>query len=95
MSLKPKDTPELSHFEWEDPFLLENQLNEDERMIRDAVRAYAQEKLQPRAIDAFANDGFGAGSDPPPPREMPDSGCTTKGPDYAAEALENAWYLDY
>lgn len=56
MSLKPKDTPELSHFEWEDPFLLENQLNEDERMIRDAVRAYAQEKLQPRAIDAFANE---------------------------------------
>ncbi len=56
MSLKPKDTPELSHFEWEDPFLLENQLSEDERMIRDAVRAYAQEKLQPRAIDAFANE---------------------------------------
>ena len=56
MSLKPKDSPELSHFEWEDPFLLENQLNEDERMIRDAVRVYAQEKLQPRAIDAFANE---------------------------------------
>ena len=56
MSLKPKDTPELSHFEWEDPFLLENQLSEDERMIRDAVRVYAQEKLQPRAIDAFANE---------------------------------------
>jgi glutaryl-CoA dehydrogenase len=56
MSLKPKDTPELSRFEWEDPFLLENQLNEDERMMRDATRAYAQEKLQPRAIDAFANE---------------------------------------
>mgnify|MGYP001479555841 FL=1 len=56
MSLKPKDTPELSRFEWEDPFLLENQLNEDERMMRDATRAYAQEKLQPRVIDAFANE---------------------------------------
>ena len=39
MSLKPKDIPELSRFEWEDPFLLENQLNEDERMMRDATRA--------------------------------------------------------
>ena len=56
MSLKPKDIPELSRFEWEDPFLLENQLNEDERMMRDATRAYAQEKLQPRAIDGFANE---------------------------------------
>ena len=64
MSLKPKDTPELSHFEWEDPFLLENQLNEDERMIRDAVRAYAQEKLQPRAIDAFANETTDLHEDP-------------------------------
>ncbi len=56
MSLKPKDIPELSRFEWEDPFLLENQLNEDERMMRDATRAYAQEKLQPRVIDGFANE---------------------------------------
>lgn len=56
MSLKPKDIPELSRFEWEDPFLLENQLNEDERMMRDATRAYAQEKLQSRVIDGFANE---------------------------------------
>ena len=39
MSLKPKDIPELSRFEWEDPFLLENQLNEDERLMRDAAIA--------------------------------------------------------
>ncbi|MEJ6707434.1 MAG: acyl-CoA dehydrogenase [Amylibacter sp.] len=56
MSLKPKDAPELSHFEWEDPFLLEHQLSEDERMMRDSARAYAQEKLQPRVIDAYANE---------------------------------------
>ncbi len=39
-----------SQFQWDDPFLLEDQLSEDERMIRDTARAYAQEKLQPRVI---------------------------------------------
>ena len=56
MSLHSKDTPELSRFEWDDPFLLENQLSEDERMVRDAARAYAQEKLQPRVIEAYAKE---------------------------------------
>ncbi|MEM8540942.1 MAG: acyl-CoA dehydrogenase [Pseudomonadota bacterium] len=54
--LKPQSRPDLSSFNWEDPFLLENQLQEDERMIRDAARAYATEKLQPRIINAFANE---------------------------------------
>ena len=53
MTLKPKDAPDLSRFEWDDPFLLEQQLTEDERMMRDASRAYAQEKLQPRVIEAY------------------------------------------
>ncbi|HVC12192.1 MAG TPA: acyl-CoA dehydrogenase family protein, partial [Burkholderiales bacterium] len=35
-------------FRWDDPFLLERELSEEERMIRDAARAYAQEKLMPR-----------------------------------------------
>ncbi|MGG7645552.1 acyl-CoA dehydrogenase [Rhodovulum sp. YNF3179] len=48
-----KDSPSLSRFDWEDPFRLEDQLTEDERMMRDAARAYAQEKLQPRIIDAY------------------------------------------
>ncbi|TDR85140.1 acyl-CoA dehydrogenase [Enterovirga rhinocerotis] len=43
-------------FVWEDPFLLEDQLTDDERMIRDTARAYAQEKLLPRAVDAYANE---------------------------------------
>lgn len=43
-------------FSWEDPFLLEDQLNEDERMIRDSARNYAQDRLQPRVIDAFADE---------------------------------------
>lgn len=41
-------------FSWEDPFDLDGQLTEDERMIRDAAHAFAQSELQPRVIDAFA-----------------------------------------
>jgi glutaryl-CoA dehydrogenase len=37
-----------SGFIWEDPFLLNDQLTEDERMIRDTAHAYAQDKLLPR-----------------------------------------------
>ena len=54
--LKPKDNPSLSTFDWEDPFRLDDQLSDDERMIRDATRAYAQEKLQTRVIDAYRDE---------------------------------------
>ena len=40
--LSAKDAPDLSRFDWEDPFRLEDQLTEDERMIRDAARAFAR-----------------------------------------------------
>ena len=43
-------------FNWEDPFLLEDQLTEDERAIRDTARAYAQEKLLPRVIEAYLEE---------------------------------------
>ncbi|GAA0311600.1 acyl-CoA dehydrogenase [Sphingomonas oligophenolica] len=43
-------------FDWADPFFLDDQLEDDERMIRDTARAYAQERLAPRIIDAFANE---------------------------------------
>jgi len=43
-------------FDWSDPFLLEDQLSDDERMIRDTARAYAQDKLAPRVIHAFADE---------------------------------------
>ncbi|WP_136656580.1 acyl-CoA dehydrogenase [Nitratireductor sp. XY-223] len=56
VSLKPKEMPSLSTFDWEDPFRLDDQLEEDERMIRDAARAYAQEKLQPRVIEAYRDE---------------------------------------
>ncbi len=54
--LKAKDAPNLSSFNWEDPLLLDAQLEDDERMIRDSARAYAQEKLQPRVIEAFRKE---------------------------------------
>lgn len=43
-------------FNWEDPLLLDKQLDEDERMVRDAARAYAQEKLETRVLNAFRNE---------------------------------------
>ncbi len=43
-------------FAWEDPFLLEEQLGEDERMIRDSARAYAQDKLAPRVTQAYLEE---------------------------------------
>jgi glutaryl-CoA dehydrogenase len=43
-------------FRWEDPLLLEDQLGEEERMIRDVARDFAQEKLAPRVIEAYAHE---------------------------------------
>jgi glutaryl-CoA dehydrogenase len=45
-----------ARFSWEDPLLLDQQLSNEERMIRDAAYAYAQDKLQPRVLDAFRNE---------------------------------------
>ena len=54
--LKSKDKPDLASFDWEDPFHLNDQLTEEERMLRDAARAYAQEKLQPRVVKAYETE---------------------------------------
>lgn len=45
-------------YNWEDPLLLEHQLTEEERAIRDMARAYAQDKLQPRVLQAYRDDDF-------------------------------------
>lgn len=47
---------DMARFDWADPFFLDDQLEDDERMIRDSARAYAQDKLAPRIIDAFQNE---------------------------------------
>lgn len=43
-------------FDWKDPFLMESQLSEEERLVRDTARQYAQEKLLPRVRDAYRNE---------------------------------------
>lgn len=48
----------MPQFQWQDPFLLENQLSDDERQIRDAARDYCQNKLLPRAVSAFREERF-------------------------------------
>ena len=55
---------------WEDPFLLEQQLSDEQRMVRDSPRQYAQERLQPKVRDAFQNET----SDPSIFREMGEMG---------------------
>lgn len=47
-----------AHFDWEDPFLLEEQLTEEERMIRDTARGYCQDKLMPRVLEANRHEKF-------------------------------------
>jgi len=47
---------DLATFNWEDPFLLEAQLTDDERMLRDGARAFAQGRLQPRVLRAYAEE---------------------------------------
>jgi glutaryl-CoA dehydrogenase len=58
MSVRPqaKDKPAEASFQWDDPFLLDDQLTEDERLIRDTARAYAQDKLLPRVIKAYLEE---------------------------------------
>ncbi|MDG1155894.1 MAG: acyl-CoA dehydrogenase [Amylibacter sp.] len=56
MLMKPKDLPDMARFNWDDPFLLNDQLTEDEQMMRDAAYAYAQERLQPRVLNAFKHE---------------------------------------
>lgn len=43
-------------FHWDDPLLLESQLTDEERMVADAARAYCQERLAPRVLDAFRHE---------------------------------------
>ena len=45
-----------AEFNWQDPFLLNSQLSDDESMVRDAAAAYCQDKLQPRVLEAFRQE---------------------------------------
>ena len=59
-----------AQFHWDDPLLLNEQLTDDERMVRDAAAAYCQDKLQPRVLEAFRHEK----TDPAIFREMGELG---------------------
>jgi len=52
----PEKPRTKAKFVWEDPLLLDQQLSEDERMVRDAARKYCQDKLAPRVLEAFRKE---------------------------------------
>ena len=56
MNAHDRDLPKAGAFLWDDPLLLDDQLSEDERMIRDTARDYAQSKLQPRILEAYRDE---------------------------------------
>ena len=50
--------PARPSFRWDDPFLLDEQLENEERMVRDSARAYCQERLMPRVRDSHRHERF-------------------------------------
>jgi glutaryl-CoA dehydrogenase len=52
----PEKPTSRARFAWDDPLLLNDQLTEDERMVRDAARAYCQDKLASRVLEAFRHE---------------------------------------
>src|SRR6516225_12402498 len=72
-------------FKWDDPLDLESQLTEEERMVRDTARDYAQEKLFPRVLNAYRNEQY----DPAIVREMGALGllCATIPEQYGGAGL--------
>ena len=73
-------------FDWEDPFLIDDQLSEEEGMARDTARSYAQNLLQHRVVDAYRNES----TDTAIFREMGELGIKCKQRlKMAAKALHN------
>jgi glutaryl-CoA dehydrogenase len=65
-----KDAPDMGPFDWQDAFRLEDQLSEDERMLRDAAASFAKTELAPKVIDAYREET----ADPAIFRKMGDAG---------------------
>jgi glutaryl-CoA dehydrogenase len=55
---RDETTMQKAGFRWDDPFMLEQQLTEDERLVRDAARVFCQEKLMPRVLEATRRERF-------------------------------------
>lgn len=91
MSAAPdtKSKPAKPAFRWEDPFDLESQLTDEERMVRDTARQYAQDKLLPRVIEAFREEK----TDPAVFREMGELGLL--GPTIEGYGCSGVSYVAY
>jgi len=50
--------PAILPFDWADPFDIDGQLTDEEKLVRDTAEGYAQEKLQPRVTEAYLNENF-------------------------------------
>ena len=50
--------PAILPFDWADPFDLDSQLTDEEKLVRDTAEGYAQEKLQPRVTEAYLDEDF-------------------------------------
>jgi glutaryl-CoA dehydrogenase len=79
----------MSRFNWEDPLLLDEQLSDEERMVRDAARSWAQERLAPRVLEAFRHEQ----TDPAIFREMGELGLL--GSTIAGYGCPGASYVVY
>ena len=51
-------TSSKPQFQWDDPFFMETQLNDEERMVRDAAKAFANDVLMPRVIGDYRDESF-------------------------------------
>jgi glutaryl-CoA dehydrogenase len=82
--------PANAVFKWDDPLLLDAELTEEERMVRDAAQAYANDKLMPRIKDAFRHET----TDPEIFREMGQLGLlgATLPADYGGSGLNYVCY---
>ncbi|MBL8393960.1 MAG: acyl-CoA dehydrogenase [Candidatus Accumulibacter sp.] len=82
--------PSHTKFCWEDPLLLDQQLREDERLLRDATRAYCQSRLLPRVRESFRHER----TDPTIYREMGEIGLLgpTIPPEYGGAGVNHVGY---
>jgi glutaryl-CoA dehydrogenase len=86
----PEKRKAKAQFKWEDPLLLDQQLSEDERMVRDAAHSYCQDKLATRVLEAFRHEK----TDPKIFREMGELGLLgpTIPPEYGGPGLNYVCY---
>ena len=89
-ALRPETARPVAQFNWEDPLDLESQLSEEERMIRDSVRAFCQDRLMPRILEANRHEN----PDPGVMREMGGMGMlgTTIPEEYGGAGLSYVCY---